>query len=64
MRLICKHHRMSHIEGNVLTRYILGLCSEQEKAFMNEWLKEGQNESTYRYMLSLLGQEFPEAISA
>lgn len=50
---------MAHIEGNVLARFILNQCTEEESRFMKNWLEDENNQNTFRYMQQILGAQMP-----
>ena len=46
---------MDVLNGNVITRDIMNVCTSEEKAFLKNWLAESPaNKQTYSYIKAML----------
>lgn len=52
----CKRHIMEYLQGNLIARYIMNDCSNQEKSDVLAWLTESEhNQATFRHFEQLIG---------
>ena len=51
-----KCHIMEYLQGNLIARYIMNSCSNQEKKEVLAWLTESEhNQATFRHFEQLIG---------
>jgi anti-sigma factor RsiW len=44
-------------DSNLLMRYVMGTCSEDERKYMNQWIEESpSNAITFRHMRMMLNR--------
>jgi hypothetical protein len=52
----CKRQIMEYLQGNLIARYIMNNCSNQEKNDVLAWLTESEhNQATFRHFEQLIG---------